>query len=191
MRPAILWFVILSMVHWGLLAQMVDNPSKPANPDAGRIMNLEKVLTISDHGKPFIFKSPRLVQVGPSGHVIVVDKEALLEFDPEGRFLRNLFNKGEGPGELLEISGVAFRNGEIVIWQNLPPKFLVLDEAGKIVTELRLKRLTDRLLAALTDRMIMARSEFKGGKPMKEGFVDVRLKIYKSKIRVKMLTHLK
>ena len=109
MRPAFLWFVILSMIHSSSLAQMVENPSRPENPDAGRVMNLEKAMIISDHGKPFIFQSPRLEDLRMFQNIIPDEKEIAENIAPTGGFdfsamdkiweIISILERGEDPPE--------------------------------------------------------------------------------------------
>jgi len=54
--------------------------------------------------------SPRQVKEGPDGNIYVYDQlTAFLKvFSPEGRFLRKMGGKGQGPGEFQRIDGVSF-----------------------------------------------------------------------------------
>ena len=83
---------------------MIENPSRPAARNADRILELKEVMRIKEDGGEFYFKSPRM-QVGPDSSVYVWDEEQLLKFDPKGKFVRNFFHKGQGPGEFLHLAG--------------------------------------------------------------------------------------
>jgi hypothetical protein len=54
--------------------------------------------------------SPRQVKEGPDGNIYVYDRlTAFIKvFSPEGRFLRKMGGKGQGPGEIQRIDGVSF-----------------------------------------------------------------------------------
>ena len=94
-------FVALSLIcarGWG---QIIENPAKPIAKNAGRIVTLEEELRIEDTGAGYFFKNPGPIRVSPRGDIFFKDgPEQALHFDPEGRFVRNLFKKGQGPGEL-------------------------------------------------------------------------------------------
>ena len=79
---------------------VVENPAKPKAKDAGRIIALAKVWRITDEAGGFYFKSPRDLRIAADGSIFVADAEQILKFSPEGKFLNNLFKKGQGPGEI-------------------------------------------------------------------------------------------
>jgi hypothetical protein len=84
-----------------LLAQtVIENPAKPMAKDAGRIIALAEVWRITDEAGGFYFKSPRDLRIAADGSIFVADAEQLLRFSPGGKFLNNLFKKGQGPGEI-------------------------------------------------------------------------------------------
>ena len=80
--------------------QVVENPAKAAAKNAGRILQLTEVWKIADDGGGFFFKHPNSLQVADDGSIFVADADQLLRFSPEGRFLKNLCKKGQGPGEI-------------------------------------------------------------------------------------------
>jgi hypothetical protein len=80
--------------------QVVENPAKPTAANAGRVLKLTEVWKISDDGGEFFFKYPHNLQIAEDGSIFVVDSDEFLKFSPEGKFLRNIFKKGQGPGEL-------------------------------------------------------------------------------------------
>lgn len=80
--------------------QVVENPAKPLAKDAGRVLKLTEVWKISDDGGEFFLKYPNNLQIAEDGSIFVVDSDEFLKFSPEGKFLRNIFKKGQGPGEL-------------------------------------------------------------------------------------------
>jgi hypothetical protein len=95
---AILMTVLsLTTVAFG---QVIENPAKAAAKNAGRILQLTEVWKIADDGGGFFFKHPNSLQVADDGSIFVADADQLLRFSPEGRFLKNLCKKGQGPGEI-------------------------------------------------------------------------------------------
>jgi len=135
-------FLALAFLSSTAAAQaVIENPAKPSSGNAGRVVILKEEMRIEDTGEGFYFKNPFTIRVSPKGDIFVYDgQEQALQFDPQGRFVRNLFKKGQGPGEL---------NGLLDIWatrDNLyllgfPPKILVFDYAGNLDRELGLREL--------------------------------------------------
>lgn len=80
---------------------IIENPAKPLAKDAGRALKLTEVWRIADEGGEFYFKSPSDLRIADDGAIFVADAaaEQFLKFSPEGRFLKNLYKKGQGPGE--------------------------------------------------------------------------------------------
>ena len=115
---------------------VIENPAKPSSRNAGRVVTMKEEMRIEDTGEDFFFKNPYTIRVSPRGDIFVLDgQEQALQFDPEGRFVRNLFKKGQGPGEL---------TGLIDIWASpvrlflmgFPPKILTYDYNGNLVEEI-------------------------------------------------------
>ena len=84
--------------------QIIENPSKPIAANAGRIVTLKEELRLEDTGAGFFFKNPSTIRVSPRGDIFFKDgQEQALLFDPKGRFVRNLFKRGQGPGEFTSL----------------------------------------------------------------------------------------
>jgi hypothetical protein len=80
--------------------QVIENLAKPAAKNAGRILQLTEVWKITDDGGEFFFKYPNSLQVANDGSIFVVDADQFLKFSQEGKFQKNLYKKGQGPGEI-------------------------------------------------------------------------------------------
>jgi len=120
--------------------EVIDNPEKALNTNAGRIVTLEKVLKISDTGSGYYFETPRLPKVAPDRSIFVLDQEQLLRFDPSGKFLLNYFKKGQGPGELEYVSNYFLTSDNIIIHNARPHKIVYLDYKGELVKEFRIEQ---------------------------------------------------
>jgi hypothetical protein len=79
---------------------IIDNPSKPLAKDAGRVLQLTEAWRITDESGAFYFKYPRNLQIADDGTIFMIDAEQFLKFSPDGTFLKNLYKKGQGPGEI-------------------------------------------------------------------------------------------
>jgi hypothetical protein len=94
--------VLLALLAVTALAsgQVIENPAKPKAKNAGRILQLTEAWKVTDDGGQFFFKSPHNLQVADDGSIFVADAEQLLRFSPEAKFLKNIYKKGQGPGEI-------------------------------------------------------------------------------------------
>jgi hypothetical protein len=79
---------------------VIENPAKPLAKDAGRALKLTAVWRITDDGGEFFFKYPHNLQVAEDGTIFLAEGEQFLKFAADGKFVRNLYKKGQGPGEI-------------------------------------------------------------------------------------------
>ena len=92
--------------------EVIENSAKPKAANAGRVIAPEEVLAISDEGtSDYYFKWPHALAAGPDGGLLLTDVDQVLWFGGDGRFLGNLFKKGQGPGEM-PWTGTARRGGK-------------------------------------------------------------------------------
>ena len=132
---------------WVLAQQVVTNPEKPPHPQAGRILRLEKELSITDEQDGFYFKRPRNLQVAPDGSMFLQDEDQLLMFDASGEFQKNLFKKGQGPGEVEQIIDYLISSDQITVLQAQPNKIVLLDRQGEFLREIKPDQSFYRLFA--------------------------------------------
>ncbi len=119
--------------------QIIENPEKPIAANAGRIVTLKEELRIEDTGANYFFKNPGSIRVSPRGDIFFKDgPEQVLQFDPEGRFVRNLYKRGQGPGELSTVIDTWASHDRLYVI-GYPPKILVYDFEGNLVQELPLR----------------------------------------------------
>jgi len=144
--------------------QIVENPAKPKAANAGRVVVPEEVLAISDEGtSDFYFKWPRDLAIGPDGSLLLTDVDQVLHFDAAGRFQRNLFRKGQGPGEMPN-PGEAVTAGEnIVVYSRSPSKLVYFDRSGQYEKEIAVRtegRAWLSLIGHLSGRFCFESGEF-------------------------------
>lgn len=117
---------------------VIENPEKPTNPDAGRILNIQEELRITDEGGDFYFKYLTNVKVAPDGTIFVYDREQLLRFDENGKFMHNFFIKGQGPGELNIVRNYTFKDGTLIVFNRNPYKMVWFDFNGELLNDVRI-----------------------------------------------------
>jgi hypothetical protein len=79
---------------------IIENPAKPLAKDGGRVLKLTEVWRITDEAGGFYFKYLHDLQIAEDGTIFLADSEQLLKFSQDGKFVKNLYKKGQGPGEL-------------------------------------------------------------------------------------------
>jgi hypothetical protein len=111
--------------------QVIENPAKPKAANAGRVIAPKEVLAISDEGTgDFYFSWPHGLATAPDGSLLLTDENQVLHFEANGKFLRNLFKKGQGPGEMAWPGTPFFTEKNIVVHSGSPNKLAVFDRSG-------------------------------------------------------------
>jgi outer membrane protein assembly factor BamB len=114
----------------GFPQEIVENPEKPPAKNAGRVLELKEVWRITDESGQFYFKYPYQLQIAGDGSIFLVDEGEFLHFRPDGNFIKNLFKKGEGPGEISSSFTYFIRGDELVIRDSMKRKVWSTDHDG-------------------------------------------------------------
>lgn len=155
--------LIVGIVFSFLIAEaqeIIENPEKAANPKAGRIVTLSEEMRITDTGEGFYFKNPFTIRVSPRGDIFVYDgQEQALQFDARGRFVRNLFKKGQGPGELTALIDIWASSDRLYLF-GYPPKILIFNYDGSLDRELSTRELGmgSRFIGSDANGILMSKS---------------------------------
>jgi hypothetical protein len=120
--------------------EIIDNPAQPLSKSAGRVVELEERLRIKETGDQFFFKFPYNLKVSPNGGIFVQDQDQLLQFGAAGKYLRNLFKKGQGPGEMGYIANYFLDQDKIIVHSSNPNKILWLNSDGSLWKEISLPK---------------------------------------------------
>jgi hypothetical protein len=156
--------------------EVTENPAKPRAKNAGRVIVPKEVLSVSDEGRSdFYFKQPGDLRVAPDGSFFLKDDKQFLQFDKDGRFERNLFKKGLGPGEMNTFFGCLIADKDVIALSYHPDKLIWFDHAGTYEREVPLLRKGTTILRPLaflkgTFYFISSNIPNIGGEP---GIVDV------------------
>lgn len=83
-----------------------------------------------------IFGEIRGVQAASDGTIYVLDYQAteVRAYDPDGRYLRTVARRGEGPGEITEANGILL-SGDTLLWMNDHARWVIIgvDQDGNEV----------------------------------------------------------
>jgi hypothetical protein len=123
------------------IGQIIENPSKPKAANAGRVVIPEEVLSISDQGtRDYYFKVPRDLTIAPDGSLVLLDQFQVLQFDKYGKFVRNLYRKGQGPDEMSNVvRGCLTTVKNIIVHADSPSRLIFFDYEGHYQKEIPLR----------------------------------------------------
>jgi hypothetical protein len=158
MKKCLLSILVLAFLSTAAAAQaVIENPAKPLSGNAGRLVTLKEEMRIEDTGGGYYFKKPRTIRVSPRGDIFVQDEQAqALLFDPQGRFVRNLYKNGQGPGELTALVDIWVSSDRLFLL-GYPPKILVYKFDGALDKEISLRDLgfAQQFIWAKTDGLLV------------------------------------
>jgi hypothetical protein len=161
--------------------QIIENPAQPKSKSAGRIVKLERLLSIKDAGPDSPFRGPYDLQVGNDGSIYFYDNFEFFRFGPDGKFIFKVIRPGQGPGEASMRTVALVTDDAVVIQAGSPPKIMSFDLSGHLKDEKRLES-----TQVFDDLFISANSIFgliQGRPPepaeIKEGYLDVPAWLYK------------
>jgi hypothetical protein len=118
--------------------QIIENPEKPLAKNAGRVLELKEVWRVTDDSGQFYFKYPYQLQIAADGSIFLVDEGEFLHFSPNGKFIKNLYKKGEGPGEISSAFTYFIRGNELVIRDSMKRKHWSTDLDGNFEREIEI-----------------------------------------------------
>ncbi len=103
-------------------------------------INLKKITIVKDDSEQYYFKYPSSPKINSIGKILITDKDQLLIFNKDGKFVKNIYKRGEGPGELLNILGVWPGKDHFVVFNSSPGKMLVYNYKGTLMNEVYFKK---------------------------------------------------
>ena len=193
MKKTIILFLLLFTFAFISAQVIIENPEKPKSEKAGRILKFREELKITDEGGEFFFSRPNNLQIAPNGSLFVQDREQILQFDSKGKYLRNLFKHGQGPGEMQYIDNYFFTDQNIVIQNSSPHKLVFFDYEGNFIKEFRIPQhyRTLRLLSLFENLFYFHYFNLPFGEVKKPSTVDVPHIILSISIKGDNVTELK
>jgi WD40 repeat protein len=130
-----LFISLVLITLWVSAQKVIENLEKPLAKNAGRVLELREIWRISDDSGQFFFKYPFQLQIAEDGSIFVADEEELLRFNLDGKFVKNLYRKGEGPGEISSGFTYFIRGDKLIIWDSNKRKIWSADFEGNLLRE--------------------------------------------------------
>ena len=91
---------------------IIENPAKPLAKDGGRVLKLTEVWRITDDAGEFFFKYPQDLRIADDGSIFLREVGQFLRFSADGKFLKDIFRKGQGPGEMSDSAFQYYLHGQ-------------------------------------------------------------------------------
>lgn len=180
MKKIVLIFVsLLFFIFVSLAQEILENPKKPLNRNAGRAFQLKEIMRIREDGKEVIFTGPYDLQVGDDGGIYFFDNFQLYKFNERGKFIFKIVRRGQGPGEASMRTSYMVIKDEIVIQAKAPPKIMRFTLQGSLKTEIQIQ--TTHLfnfLGYTKDKFYGFYEEIPHEAMKKEGFVNFPISLW-------------
>jgi hypothetical protein len=142
MKRLALIFILIFILSSAILAQkIIENPEKPLSNNAGRTLKLVEELRITDKAGFFYFRSPEELKITKDGYIYISDSYGsnFIKFSPNGEFIKNLYRKGEGPGEIQDYFKYALSPDKIYVCDFMRGKIISTDHEGNFLSEYKLE----------------------------------------------------
>lgn len=156
------FFAVLSLSA----QQIIDNGKTPQNKNAGRVLNLNEALRVAGEGDDYYYNGVINLQIDTSGNIYINDAGSsndighLLKFSPEGKFLKDLYRQGEGPGEIVSAYVFALSDKKVYAFDYMKRKIIVMEEDGTFIKEFKIESdRVDDLIGIFGDWLVFLRRD--------------------------------
>ncbi|MDH5468034.1 MAG: 6-bladed beta-propeller [Candidatus Aminicenantes bacterium] len=131
-------FIFWATVFASQEKAIIENPEKPLNKNAGRVIQLKEVIRVKDEEGKFYFSGPWDIVVARDGSFFIHEPNKIYKFDANGKFVKNFYKKGEGPGELNQnLTEIIVREDNIILASSNMYKIIRLDMRGNLIEDIR------------------------------------------------------
>ena len=152
--------------------EYVRNIAEPKYPD--KTLSLEEELSIGgedQEGNIVLFEAGNVL-VDDAENILIVDRRDfnIKVFDPEGKLIRSIGKKGEGPGEFQRIGYLAFvPDGRLLVMDFQARRTSLFDKAGEFISSHQwTKQLSRLVLATNTSYFVQELVREEGEDPLAE-----------------------
>jgi len=139
MQRIILFVALLVLTSLLPAQEIINNPKKPLSSEVGRILKIEEMFRINDDSGEFFFQWASNLQIAEDGSIFLTDVDQFLKFAPDGKYLKNIYKKGQGPGEIQSSFFHYHLHGEnIFVYDPMNTKMILMDLEGRLIGEFKL-----------------------------------------------------
>ncbi|MGD2090286.1 MAG: 6-bladed beta-propeller [Candidatus Aminicenantes bacterium] len=123
-------------------AQRIVNNDTTINESAGETKKIRFLAFAHDEDGKFIFKSPKNIAAIDDGSFMVIDDSKLIKFGKNGKFIKIIVRRGEGPGEATYLNQIFKRKNDLVVNTGFMSKLMIFDYNGELKVEFRVPKIT-------------------------------------------------
>ncbi len=131
-------FILAGFFTLSFAQEIIQNPGNAKNSNAGRIIETKEILRITDESGEFYFSYPNTIKIAYDDSIFIKDSQQLLRFDQKGRFIRNYFVKGQGPGELTSVNNYVLTEDAIIIYDGRPRRITWFNYDGELIKDFKI-----------------------------------------------------
>jgi hypothetical protein len=124
-----------------LNAQFIVNNNSAKSESLEKTKRIRLLSIAHDEDGEFIFKNPRNIIAIDDGSFMVIDDSQLLKFDKDGKFLKIIVRRGEGPAEATYLNQIFKIKNDLVINTGFMSKLMIFDFDGKLKKEFRVPKI--------------------------------------------------
>jgi hypothetical protein len=96
----VMLFILNSFICSDIFTQALKFADRPLAKDAGRVIKTKEIFRITGESGNFYFKNPGPLQIANDGTLFICDEYQLLHFTESGKYIKNIYKKGQEPGEI-------------------------------------------------------------------------------------------
>jgi hypothetical protein len=112
--------------------------TRPLHPGVANLVE-ELSIGVGDGAEEYMLGDIADIALGRDGSIFVLDRQVpvVRHFDARGKFVRNIGRRGQGPGEFLNVSGIAMsRDGHLLLWDTGNWRVNVYSSSGDVLPQL-------------------------------------------------------
>ena len=168
--------------------KVVSNPDYPRDGIVRYLMVEEMCIGDMDKDEKYMLNQPQDVQVSDDGTIYVLDwgDVCIKVFDSNGKYLRTIGRKGQGPGEFEFLTYMSLSSdGRIFLMDSVNRRIVVFDKYGEYLSGFRMEGTLRQMKTDDQNRIYFAkrlREESAEELPITEDFqeLDVTVQIFRA-----------
>jgi hypothetical protein len=117
---------------------IVRMAQRPVHPGLATLVE-EMSIGVADGAEEYMLGDIADIALGPDGSIYALDRQVpvVRQFDAEGKFIRNIGRRGQGPGEMRSPSGIAMsRDRRLLLWDTANWRINIYSATGDILPQI-------------------------------------------------------
>jgi hypothetical protein len=117
---------------------VVRMAQRPLHPGVATLVE-EVSIGVGDGAEEYMLGDIADIALGRDGSIFALDRQVpvVRQYDAQGRFIRNIGRRGQGPGEMRSPSGIALtRDGRLLLWDTANWRINIYSATGDILPQI-------------------------------------------------------